>query len=183
VPLTSTGIIARRYAVALFRLAKDVGELDRIGRDLQGVVAVVQGNADIRRFFVSPIIDRGLKATIFERTLHGCVDRMVLNALLLLVRKRRESFLPAIAAEYQNLVFMERNREPLDIVSARPLAADELERMITRLSRVYGKQFAVSAAVDASILGGVRFAMGDRHIDGSVSGCLDELARELFSKI
>jgi F-type H+-transporting ATPase subunit delta len=178
----STGLVARRYAVALFRLAQDMGGVDRIGRDLQGIVAIIQGNADTRRFFVSPIIDRSLKATILERTFHGCVDRMVLNALLLLVRKRRESFLPAIVAEYQNLVLMERNSELLNIVSARPLAADELERMIARLSRVYGKQFEVSAAVDASILGGVRFAMGDRHIDGSLSGCLDELARELFSK-
>ena len=55
--------------------------------------------------------------------------------------------------------------------------------MVASLSRVYGKQFEVtSASVDAGLLGGVRLAMGDRYIDGSISGRLDELARELFAK-
>ena len=54
------------------------------------------------------------------------VDRIALNALLLLVRKRREALLAPIVAAYEKLVLAERNRESLAVVSARALGADEL---------------------------------------------------------
>jgi F-type H+-transporting ATPase subunit delta len=178
----TVGTVARRYALATFRLAQDAGALDKIGHDLQGILALLQSAPALWRFFVSPVVDRARKAEILERVLDRRVDRLAVNVLLLLVRKRREALFPVVTTEYDNLVLAERAREPLDIVSAQPLSRSELERMVARLSRVYDKQFEVSTTVDPALLGGVRFTMGDRHIDGSLSGRLDELARELFSK-
>jgi F-type H+-transporting ATPase subunit delta len=163
-------------------LAKDAGILDRVERDLRGIADAIDAKPQVRRFFVSPIVDRAQKAALLERTFGGRVDRVALNALLLLVRKRREALLTPIVAAYEKLVLAERNQEPLDLISARPLGAGELQQMVERLRTVYGKQFDVSASVDPTLLGGARLAMGDRYIDGSVSGRLDELARELFAK-
>jgi F-type H+-transporting ATPase subunit delta len=173
---------ARRYATALFTLARDANALDRIERDMRDMLKALQLKPDVQRYFVSPVANRAQKTALLERIFEGKVDRIALNALLLLVRKRRETLLPAIVVAYEKLALAERNRERLDVVSARPLESDELERMVARLSSAYGKQFEVSASVDQTLLGGVRLIMGDRYIDGSVAGRLDELARELFAK-
>jgi F-type H+-transporting ATPase subunit delta len=178
----TSGTVARRYATAVFMLARDAGAFERIERDLRGIVDAIAAKPEVWRFFVSPVVNRAEKAALLERAFGEKVDRIALNALLLLVRKRREALLTLIVAAYEKLALAERNREPLAIVSARPLAAGELEEMVARLSRVYGKKFEVSTSVDATLLGGVRLAMGDRYIEGSVSGRLDELARELFAK-
>ena len=70
--------------------------------------------------------------------------------------------------------------EPLEIVSARPLTHAQAADIVGRLSRVYGKQFEVTQRVDPVLLGGVRVTMGDRRIDGTIAGRVDELARELL---
>lgn len=178
----TSGAIARRYATAIFMLAREARVLEQVERDLRGIAAAIAAKPEVRRFFVSPIVNRAEKAALLERTFAERVDRIALNALLLLVRKRRETLLTPIVAAYEQLVLAERNQEPLDVVSARQLAEGELQRMVARLATVYGKQFEVSASVDPTLLGGARLAMGDRYIDGSVSGRLDDLARELFAK-
>jgi F-type H+-transporting ATPase subunit delta len=116
-----------------------------------------------------------------ERSFAGKVGPLALKALALLIRKRREALLGPIVHEYRKLLLEQKRREPLTIASARPIAPGELDRMVAELSRVYSTQFEISTTVDPSLLGGVQIKMGDRYIDGSISGRLDELSRELFA--
>jgi F-type H+-transporting ATPase subunit delta len=99
---------------------------------------------------------------------------------LLLVRKRRESLLEELVAEYGKIARTARGVEPLIVTSARELGAGEVSTLVASLERTYGKKFEASVTVDQSLIGGVRVAMGDRVIDGSVAGRLEELTRTLF---
>jgi F-type H+-transporting ATPase subunit delta len=90
--------------------------------------------------------------------------------------------LPSIVREYRTLELAAANKEPLEIVSARDLAPEELQSIVFRLGQTYGKAFDVTARTDPSLLGGVRITMGDLRIDGSLAGRLDQIARELFTR-
>jgi F-type H+-transporting ATPase subunit delta len=172
--------VARRYAVAVFSLAKDGGAVDAVGRDLHVVADAIVADPDALRFFVSPVIDREEKAKVIARVFEAKVGEIVLHTLLLLVRKRREALLRAIVAEYDKLQLAGKGLEPLEIVSAREMPPAEVDVVVQRLARAYGKTFKVTRRVDPSLLGGVRITMGDDvRIDGSIAGRLDELARDL----
>lgn len=173
--------LARRYATAIFSLAQDAGRIEAVGNDLSFVGRTIGENESTREFFISPIVDRANKETAFTATFGGKIDEIALHTLLLLVRKRREAILDDVITEYRKLELASRGMEPLTVITARELSQDELRSLVDRLERVYSKKFEVSVRRDPSLIGGVRVVMGDRRIDGTVSGRLDELSRTLFA--
>jgi F-type H+-transporting ATPase subunit delta len=174
--------IARRYATAVFNLARDSGGIEAVGRDLGAAASAIYGADDVRRFYLSPVFGRKKKEDVLLGVFEGKLGNIALHTLLLLVRKRREALLQPIAREYEKLARDAAGKEPLEIVSARDLAPNELDTIVVRLSRQYGKTFDVTQRTDPSLLGGVRITMGDRRIDGSLAGRLEELSRELFAR-
>ena len=173
--------LARRYATAVFNLAKAAGTIAAGGRDLGAAADAIYGSDDVRRFYLSPVFGRKNKEDVLLRVLGDKLSTIALHTLLLLVRKRREALLRAIVSEYAKLALADAGKEPLEIVSARDLAPNELNAIVVRLSRSSGKTFEVTQRTDPALLGGVRITMGDRRIDGSLAGRIDELARELFA--
>ncbi|HXP92743.1 MAG TPA: ATP synthase F1 subunit delta, partial [Candidatus Binatia bacterium] len=107
------------------------------------------------------------------------VDEVALHSVLLLIRKRRERYLRDIARLYGEMEVEASGREPLEIVTARELPPAEVDALVERLSKLYNKRFVVKQSVDPALIGGLRLTMGDQHIDASVAGRLNELARSL----
>ncbi len=173
--------VARRYATAIFNLARNAGAVERVGTGLDAAARAMYSSDDVRRFYLSPVIERRRKAAVLQSVFAPRLPEIALHALLLLVRKRREALLRPIAFEYGKLAVAGAGKEALEIVSARELPPKELGALVARLGRTYGKNFNVTARTDRSLLGGVRITMGDRRIDGSLAGRLDEIARELMS--
>lgn len=173
--------LARRYAVAIAMLARERGIADRIAADLTAIDATIGREGLVHDFFVSPVVARPDKERLFTQAFEKSVDPVALHSLLLLVRKRRESLLGAIVAEYLALERAARGAETLVLTSARPLDRNELQSIVTKLEQTYGKHFEVAERVDPSLIGGLRLVMGDRRIDATISGRLDNLARELMT--
>jgi F-type H+-transporting ATPase subunit delta len=172
--------LARRYATAIFALASDAGAIARVHTDLHVVATVLDGDAEIRHFFRSPVIDRKDKANVIERAF-GALHEIVLHSVLLLIRKRREAIFDEIVVQYDLLEERSRGASPLRIESARALDPGELRDLVERLGRRFNTTFDVTQTVDPTLIGGVRITLGDRQIDGSVAGRLDDLARMLSS--
>lgn len=174
--------LARRYATAIFTLAKDARSIDAVGRDLATAASAIYSTDDVRRFYLSPVFGRKKKEALLLDVFATRIGETALHSLLLLVRKRREALLQPIVREYRKLALAAAGKAPLEIVSARPLDAVELGEIVARLSTSYATAFDVTQRTDPSLLGGVRITMGDRRIDGSLSGRLEELSRELFAR-
>jgi F-type H+-transporting ATPase subunit delta len=174
--------VARRYAVAIFQLANEQRAVDTVGKDLHVIGDAVYDDETTKRFFLSPVIEREEKERVLTAAFEGKAHDVALHTLLLLVRKRRESLLGEIVQQYDKLQMQARGAEPLTVTSAKQLSPQELNVLVARLQKIYGKTFDVTQNVDPNLIGGVRIMMGDRRIDGSVEGRLEELSRTLFAK-
>lgn len=174
--------VARRYADAIFDLASEQRAVERVGTDLDAVAAAIRSNSHTTDFFLAPIIDRSEKERLLLTALRDSAHDVALHALLLLVRKRRMNLLGEIVKQYRVLELRARGVEPLTIMSAREIAPRERDAMLERLERIYAKKFDVTVRHDPKLIGGVRIAMGDRRIDGSILGRLEDLSRTLFAQ-
>jgi F-type H+-transporting ATPase subunit delta len=173
--------LARRYATAVFSLAQDANAVDRIGMDLKSITDAIFENNDAKGFFLAPIIDRADKERAFTAAFEGHVHEVALHTLLLLVRKHREALLPEVAEQYAHLQMQARGAEPLLITTAKALSNDTLQAIVSRLEKTYHTTFDATQKIDPQLIGGLRLTLGDRRIDGTVAGRLDELSRELFT--
>lgn len=174
--------VARRYAVAVFQLADEQRAVEQIGRDLHAVTRAIYEDQTTKGFFLSPVIDRKEKERVLGTAFAGRAHDVAMHTVLLLVRKRRESLLTEIVRQYDALEMQARGEEPLTVTSAKQLSTEELRSLVGRLEKLYGKKFSVTQTVQPDLIGGVRIMMGDRRIDGSVQGRLEELTRTLFAK-
>jgi len=170
--------VARRYATAIFELAKEANAIPRVGHDLHTVEQTLQTDETVKSFFRSPVVDRKEKAEIIGRAFDK-LHEVALHAVLLLVRKRREAIFEQIVAQYDILEQQSRGASPLRIESARELSKSELDALVEKLARLYNTTFDVTQTVNPDLIGGVRITMGDKRIDGTVAGRLDDIARLL----
>ena len=167
--------LARRYATAVFQLAQDAGKVQPVQHDLHTFVEALDRDETVRRFFRSPVVDRKEKETIVAQAF-AKLDPIALHTVLLLIRKRRESLAETIVEQFDVLEREARGAQELRVVSARPLAQNELDTLVQRLSAAYRTKFDVTQSVDPSLIGGIRISMGDRLIDGTIAGRLDDIA-------
>jgi len=175
-PVARTGI-ARRYAEAVFEIARAHDSFERWMGELEAIAALQQ-DREIAEFLASPAVSLSTKEQLLARELSG-MSAEGLNLVRLLLRKGRFALAPQIAGHFRRLYDEYRGVAMADVTSAVPLGSDLLDAVAQRLSAMVGRQVVVEAHVDPSILGGIVARIGDQLIDASVKGRLEALKRRL----
>jgi F-type H+-transporting ATPase subunit delta len=170
--------LARRYATAVFQLAQESNSIARVQSDLHAFTATLAADASVRKFYISPVVDRKEKSAIIAQAF-AALDPIALHTMLLLITKRRESMAEEIVEQFDVLEQRGRNAMTLSVTSARELSKPELDDLVARLASSHNMSYDVTQAVDPSLIGGVRITMGDKRVDGTVAGRLDDIARLL----
>jgi F-type H+-transporting ATPase subunit delta len=179
----ATETLARRYSAALFAVAQDANAVENVVREVDTVLAVLKSDPAIEEFFESPVVDRGQKTKILQDSFHGRVGEIVENFLILLVRKRRENLLRTVARQLHDMLDDSAGRSVAAIATPTQLTPSELADLARRLSHVYKRTIVPEAKVAPELLGGIIVQVGDRYVDGSVSGKLEEVRRHLLASI
>jgi F-type H+-transporting ATPase subunit delta len=173
--------IARRYSAALFALAQDTGKVKETVDELDRFVDALQRNPDLDKFFASPVIARDVKCLVLHDSLHGKMSELTINFLTLLARKRREGIVTIVARQLHELLDASAGRAVVAIDTPRRMTDAELAALARRLSGVYQRQLIPQQKVAPELLGGVVVQVGDRYVDASVAGRLEELRRQLLA--
>ena len=172
--------IARRYSAALFGIAKERREQTSVTRELDSFVAALRSDTELYGFFTSPVVDRRVKEQILCSVLDGRASELLTNFLILLVRKRRENLVEIVARQMHETLDEEAGREPATVGAPMPLDAVKVSELAERLSRLYRRNIIPQTKITPELLGGLVVQVGDRYVDASVSGKLEELRRHLL---
>ena len=132
-------------------------------------------------YFSNPELQRSDKKALIKKLFEGELSEDVYHFLLLLVDKRRMSLFPAIVSQYEELSNEARHIVVADVTTARTLSKEQKDKLEDKLEVVTGKTVKVRLHEDPKIIGGVIVRIGDKRIDGSVTGKLSALAGELMA--
>ncbi len=176
--MTEQATIARPYAKAIFDLARDEGRFEAWS-DMLALIGEIAAVPDMKTVIDAPETDRDVVAGIFFDLAGDRLDREGRNLLRILMGNRRMGLLAQISKSY-GIYRAEEERSGLArVTSARPLSGDQETALRAALERSLGHEVKLDCVVDASLLGGAVIQVGDRVMDGSALGGLEQLAHDL----
>jgi len=173
------GALAKRYATALFAVARERGRLEEVRGDFQGIVDLLDSNRRLFNFLLSPQVRTEDKKEMLESTLRGQVEDILADFLELLIDKKRFDHVREIFTAFVDLYEDYVGIVEVVAVTALPLPEDLERKMVAKLESQLGKKIRLSKEVDPEIIGGMVLRIENKVIDGSVKYSLEKLRRNL----
>lgn len=171
------GAPARRYAQALFDLARERGALDTWLEDLRLAASALR-EPGVRGVLDAPQVALGEKEAVLRASLRG-LDPAVQNTVVLLLRRQRLDRIGDVIADYERLADEARGIARAQLTTAVELADAEAERLRALLAQTLRQEVRLSKDVDSRLIGGAVLRVGDRLLDGSIATRLQMLRRVL----
>ena len=169
--------LAGRYATALFGLARDQNQIDAVRRSLDNVEQAMTESADFRALVTSPLVGRADAAkTIAALTPSLGLDPLTGNFLAVLASNGRLAELKNVIRSVRALAANHRGEVTAEVTSARPLDDSQVAELKAKLKARVGRDVAIDAKVDPSLLGGLVVRLGSQMIDASIKTKLNSLA-------
>jgi F-type H+-transporting ATPase subunit delta len=173
------GAVARRYGNALYQQGLAKGNLEEIMKDLDVIIHVFKDFPRIRKVYEDKKIYSVNKKKLFENFFEGIIHYTTMAFLTMVIENYREEHLVAIGAE-----FLRRYRKHHDIVEAKiitavPLTDENISGLEKQLAEITGRQVALIAKQDPSLIGGSILRFGDKVINDSISFKLQKLEKKM----
>jgi len=173
-------ILARRYALALFGLAREAQATDAWLQELEALVELARTSPDLNRVLFTPLSPREDRRRVVRELGRRLSLSTELNSfLLLLIDENRTTLLPTVAEEFRTLVDRASGRVEALVRSARELTDEQMDRIRRALSARVSAEVTLRTEVDPDLIGGVVARVGDLLFDGSVKTQLASLAESL----
>lgn len=175
------GGAAKRYARAIFELARDSGELAAWQTRLVALRNIC-ASEEVRQVLDSPVLPLARRLQAAEVVAAPELGEGGLNLLKLLVESRSVEVADGIADEFEKLADESAGRVRATVTTAIELADTDRSHLADQLTRQLGREVRLEARVDPAVLGGLVLRYGDRMIDGSVRTRLQQLRRRLAAE-
>ncbi len=172
---------ARRYARALFQIAKEDHRVSEVGGELDGLATLLEENEELRRALLTPLFPvkerKGVLKAIGELA-NVSVPVKAFYAYLIDQRRLFDFF--GIREEYQRLADEDAGLVTAKVVTASPLDDRRKDRLRRALSERMGQEVQVDVSVDPSLIGGAIAEVGGMVFDGSLRAQIQGLRANLM---
>ena len=170
--------IARPYAQAVFRLARESKALTAWSDRLQRLAAIVQ-DAEMTKVVGNPKFSAGQVAELFVSLSGEAGNQELCSFIGILAENERLDVLTQIQEIYEQLKSADEGVKDAVVTSAFPLDDAQLKNLMSQLESHFGSKLQPRVEVDPALIGGIKVAVGDQVLDASVRGKLDGMATAL----
>lgn len=173
----STTLSSKRYAQAVFEIAREKNNLEEWRTDLNKIAEITR-DSEVVSFLENPKVPFENKAKLMQQALEG-ISPLALNLAYLLIHKGRAGSAEQIASDYEHLLDNYHGIKHAEITTAVPLDDAAKKILGQRLETMIGKKVSIDLHVNPNVLGGFIARIGDSLIDFSIRNRLNLLKKEL----
>lgn len=174
--MAENSTLARPYALAIFELAQASKKL-KPWSDALALAAATAADPNVARLIGDPRVS---KAKLIDLFTNVCsLDAQGVNLIKILVENRRLAVLPEISSLFEELRADAERTVTAEVVTAFKMDAAQEKALVASLKQKLNREVTLQTRVDPELLGGAIVRIGDRVIDGSLAGRLNQLANEL----
>jgi len=170
--------IARPYAEAAFRLARDANTLPAWSGMLN-LLAGIAAEPKVAAALDNPKLTAADKASLVQAIAGDRLDAIGRNFVQVLVNADRIGVLPQIQTLFETFKNDTDGVSKARIDTAFPLTAAQAADLNAALERKFGRKIETTINVDPALGGGARITVGDTVIDGTIEAQLAAMATQL----
>jgi F-type H+-transporting ATPase subunit delta len=171
--------VERLAATAALSAAETEGSLDDVEDELFRFARLLEREPELRAGLTDPGLPDDRKLALLRGLLGGRARPATVRLVEIAVTRSRGRSLETALDELVVLAAERRERYTAQVRVARPLDADQELRLLTALTRIYGRQVQLQVDVDPAVLGGIEVRVGEEVIDGTVQRNLSNVRRSL----
>ncbi len=172
--------VARRYARAVFELAKEEGKLAEVTKELTAIAEAYEASTEFQALELTPgLTDEDRTAVLGAIANQAGGGELTVRTVQLLAERQRLSILPDLVELLAEMADEALGVVRAHVTSAHPLGEDYRGRLKRKIEEATGKKVLCTFDVDETLLAGIVTKIGDRIVDGSVRGKINALAESL----
>lgn len=178
---TQPDAVANLYAHALFDVAVKGGEqaVQSTLDELEAVMEVARADKGFNEFLASRIISSDQRSESLDKMFKGKLSDATVRFLQVLNGNGRMHVLPAVVQAFDSIAHKKFGRIEVDVYTATPLSESDKQALSAQLQAKLGRAPVIHAYTDPSMLGGIRFQIGDRLIDASLGARLAKIREQI----
>nr|VFK39594.1 MAG: F-type H+-transporting ATPase subunit delta [Candidatus Kentron sp. SD]VFK44954.1 MAG: F-type H+-transporting ATPase subunit delta [Candidatus Kentron sp. SD] len=170
--------LARPYALAAFKQAREEGNLD-MWLEMLRFLASVMKNRETMKIAKDPRVSRSRFVTLILDIAGEKFSRTGGNFIRVLVDAGRMDVTREILRIFEEELDAFKQRIRVKVISAYPLTSRHRQDIALAMAKRFEKKVEISVVVDRSLIGGVVIRVGDVVIDMSLRGRFTRLGLEL----
>lgn len=172
-------LIAKKYANALFEMAKETNCVQKANEDLVFVVETITTNDELKKFIYSPLIKKEDKKDVLERLFSMHIDKVCLDFLKMLADSSRIDVIEEILNQFTKVFDEENNIVKPIITSAIELNEEQKQNIVSKLQNKLSKNIQPEYVINPNIIGGLVIDIDDRTMDFSLKSKFDNMHKQL----
>ncbi|RLA21250.1 MAG: F0F1 ATP synthase subunit delta [Gammaproteobacteria bacterium] len=170
--------LARPYAEAVYKIAKEQGGAQKWSEMLE-MLSLVMADQDISRAARNPRVGNERFIALLLDICSEKLNKEGVAFVKVLSENKRLNLVGSIAELYEQYRSDGEGYLAVGVTSAFPMDKKEQEKLSKTLAKQFGKEIRLTVEEDSSLIGGIIIRAGDKVIDGSVSGQIEQLAKQL----
>jgi F-type H+-transporting ATPase subunit delta len=173
------GRLSRRYTRALFQLASEAGEEEKIGQEIEQFFSAYS-SSDLQKVLTNPAFPIPARKQILRQVMESQqLSPLTVKFLSLLLERDRLVELAGIVSCYRRLLNEAKGRVEARVVSASVLDGALVTQLRERLGGISGKEVVLQQETDPSLLGGMMIELQGRIYDGSIRTQLEKMRQRI----
>jgi F-type H+-transporting ATPase subunit delta len=176
-----TGVIANRYAKAIFQYAADHGDETRLHEEMKSLSEQFTAVPLLKKILDDPTVSATEKTNALITAAGGKkVSNTCKHVIGMVVKNRRGHYMQNIALMYDKVYRREKNIVVIQLTTTEPASQETKKALIDLVIKDKKEKVNFAAKTDPDIIGGFVLAIEDSRLDASVKNQLNQLRLELI---